>query len=219
MIMRDATPQVRSLGLGGSTKDRLIAAGLRLFAEQGFRATTVGEIESAAGLQPRRGALYRHFPSKEALLEAAVQRHLDSVRGGRDWILRSPTGDPHTEAVMLGRFVLDELAAERDIVDVFEQEGDRIPELRDLFRERISDTGYKVMADVLRRWIGPSGASHGDLDALAVLLLGSLVNVHRSTCTFGGPPLGLDDDRVLSAWADQCVALVDAARAWPTDTG
>lgn len=217
--MNSATPQALSPERGGSTKDRLITAGLRLFAKQGFRATTVGEIEAAAGLQPRRGALYRHFPSKEALLEAAVRRHLESVHGGRDWILRSPIGDPHTEALMLGRFVLDELVAERDIVDVFEQEGDRVAELRDLFRAQISDTSYKAMAEILRRWIGPESRTRSDLDALAVLLLGSLINVHRSTWTFGGPPLGLDDDRVLSAWADQCMALADAARAQSTDAG
>src|SRR5690348_7783062 len=55
------------------TKQRLLEAGVRLFAANGFRETTVGEIEAAAGLEPRRGALYRHFESKEALLDAACR--------------------------------------------------------------------------------------------------------------------------------------------------
>ena len=45
----------------GSTRQRLLDEGMRLFAERGFRATGVGDIEAAAGLQPRRGALYKHL--------------------------------------------------------------------------------------------------------------------------------------------------------------
>jgi len=193
----------------GSTKDRLVTEGLRLFAAQGFRATTVGEIEAAAGLQPRRGALYRHFASKDELLSEAVRRHVEAVREGRDWMLTLPAGDVRTEALILGRFVLDELARERQIVDVFEHEGSRLAELRDLFRERISDTSYQAMTDLLRRWTGGSGDA--DLDAYGVLVLGSLVNVHRSTWTFGGPPRGLEQDRMLAAWADLCVDIVRRA--------
>lgn len=115
-------------------------------------------------------------------------------------------GDVRTEALTLGRFVLDQLAAERAVVDVFERDGERVGELRDLWRERISDTAYRAMADIIRRWLGPTTMP---LEAPAVLLLGSLVNVHRSTWTFGAPPLGLDDDTVLEAWADQCVTVVE----------
>jgi AcrR family transcriptional regulator len=193
----------------GSTKDRLVAEGLRLFAAQGFRATTVGEIEAAAGLQPRRGALYRHFASKEALLEDAVRRHVEAVREGREWMLSLPAGDVRTEALVLGRFVLTELARERQIVDVFEHEGTRLTELRDLFRERISDPSYRGMTDLLRRWAGDD--TEADLDALGVLVLGALVNVHRSAHTFGDQPAGIPEDRMLAAWADLCVHLVDSA--------
>jgi AcrR family transcriptional regulator len=189
----------------GSTKDRLVSEGLRLFAAQGFRATTVGEIEAAAGLQPRRGALYRHFASKEELLSEAVRRHVEAVREGRDWMLALPAGDVRTEAMILGRFVLDELARERQIVDVFEHEGERLAELRDEFRQRISDPSYQAMTDLLRRWTGDTNA---DLDAYGVLVLGALVNVHRSTWTFGGPPRGLEEERMLAGWADLCVDVV-----------
>ena len=53
---------------------------MRIFAEKGFVAATVGEIEDAAGLQPRRGALYNHFESKEALLRSAIEAQVDGVR-------------------------------------------------------------------------------------------------------------------------------------------
>ncbi|WP_158602996.1 TetR/AcrR family transcriptional regulator [Jiangella rhizosphaerae] len=198
-----------------STKDRLLAEGMRLFALQGFRATTVGQIEAAAGLQPRRGALYRHFPSKEALLDEAVRRHLDSVRARRTEVVggeAGDVGDVGDEALALGRYVLDELASQRAVVDVFEREGERVAEQRDAFREQVSDAGYRVMAEALRRWIGTEPAPGFDVDAAAVLLLGALINVHRSTWTFAGPPLELDEARILAAWSLQCATVVAAAR-------
>ena len=71
---------------GRSSRDKLLAQGLRLFAERGFDAVSVGEIEQAAGLVPRRGAMYRHFASKDALLEAVVpysSEALERFLGGK----------------------------------------------------------------------------------------------------------------------------------------
>ncbi|MGY1944425.1 cytochrome P450 [Nocardia asiatica] len=48
-----------------STRDRIVAEALRLFAEQGYASTSVAAIEEAAGLSPESGALYTHFGSKE----------------------------------------------------------------------------------------------------------------------------------------------------------
>ena len=46
-----------------NTRDRLKEAALPLFAERGYAATSIAAIEAAAGLAPRAGAFYRHFPS------------------------------------------------------------------------------------------------------------------------------------------------------------
>lgn len=196
----------------GSTRERRIGAALGLFAAQGFRATTVGQIEAAAGLQPRRGALYKHFGTKAELLEAVVRQHLESVRESVAWVLQLPAGDVRAEATLLGRFALDELARERALVDVLERDGDRIPDLRDLFRERVSDVAYRAMVDVLRRWVGDGAGPEADFDALAVLLLGGLVNVHRSAATFGAMPIERTEDEFLAAWADQCARTVESLR-------
>ena len=51
-----------------------MAAALPLFARQGFRGTSVGEIEAAAGLSPRSGALYKHFASKRDVLAGGAGR-------------------------------------------------------------------------------------------------------------------------------------------------
>jgi hypothetical protein len=44
-----------------------------------------------------------------------------------------------------------------------------------------------------------SGPPHRDYDALAVILLGSLINLRRSAWTFGKPPIGIDYGRFLTA--------------------
>jgi len=50
---------------GSKTRARIEAEALRLFADKGIDATSVRDIAAAVGVA--EGALYRHFPSKEAL--------------------------------------------------------------------------------------------------------------------------------------------------------
>jgi AcrR family transcriptional regulator len=58
------------------TRAALIAAGRRLFGENGFRATSVEDLAREARVTT--GALYHHFPTKTALFEAVfVQAHTD----------------------------------------------------------------------------------------------------------------------------------------------
>jgi TetR/AcrR family transcriptional regulator, cholesterol catabolism regulator len=50
-----------------------------LFAEKGFRATTVREIADAAGILS--GSLYHHFDSKESIADEILSRFLNDVLG------------------------------------------------------------------------------------------------------------------------------------------
>ena len=192
------------------TKQRLLEHGVRLFAEKGFRETTVGEIESAAGLEPRRGGLYRHYPSKEALLEAALEQHLQFLARAGVALDQLPTGDFREQAIAFGRWLLAELDREEDIMRILEQDGDRLPALRDRFRQTLVDPGYELMAELIGRGAasGPGArpAHKRDTGATAAVLLGGLVNYRRSAWTFREPPARIDSDRYLAAWADLCVA-------------
>ncbi|MFC7730228.1 TetR/AcrR family transcriptional regulator [Actinomadura keratinilytica] len=60
-----------------STRERIVAESLRLFADRGYAATSVAEIEAAAGLSPGAGGLYRHFRSKEEVLASAIREHIE----------------------------------------------------------------------------------------------------------------------------------------------
>ena len=67
-------------------------AAMKLFAEHGFTATSVGAIEKEAGLAPRSGALYQHFKGKQQLLEAAVDRELAEMDELAHAIAMFPSG-------------------------------------------------------------------------------------------------------------------------------
>jgi AcrR family transcriptional regulator len=54
------------------SREALTAAAARLFAEQGFAATSTEAVLTAAGLT--RGALYHHFKDKRDLFDAVCQR-------------------------------------------------------------------------------------------------------------------------------------------------
>jgi AcrR family transcriptional regulator len=182
----------------GSTADRLLTSAMRLFARKGVAATTVGEIESEAGMAPRSGALYKYFDSKSALVEVGLERHLATVAEIDGQLGLRPLGDLHSELTLLGHWLLDELESERDITHVIEREGSAFPDLRDRMREGISDRGYRVGSMVIGRW--RTDLSEAERNALAVIGIGALINYRRSTWTFGRTPLDLNREVIVDSW-------------------
>jgi AcrR family transcriptional regulator len=60
-----------------ATRGRLITTARRLFAEQGFAATSTEQILSETAVS--RGALYHHFPSKTDLFQATFEQVEDEL--------------------------------------------------------------------------------------------------------------------------------------------
>ncbi len=54
-----------------ATRGAILQAAEDLFSRQGFAAVTVDEIAAAAGVA--KGAVYHHFPAKEAIFEAVFE--------------------------------------------------------------------------------------------------------------------------------------------------
>lgn len=197
-----------------STRQRLLDVGMRLFAERGFRATAVGDIEAAAGLQPRRGGLYKHFPSKQALLEAAVRSHLeraaaDAAQVGDVRIPEAETGAPdrgqrRLVVTAIGRWFLDEMDRLEDLTRVVEHDGPRLLGLVVELRTGMVDLSYRTAAGI----VATTSPEVEDPEATAVILLGALVALRRTAWTFGAPSLGIEDDRALAAWTDVVLATL-----------
>src|SRR4051812_1834701 len=76
------------------TRDDLVAAAVKLFAERGFDETTTEDIAEAADVSQR--TFFRHFPSKEAVLygdEEAMEAAF------RDAIVARPDSEGPVHAV------------------------------------------------------------------------------------------------------------------------
>src|SRR4051794_21537386 len=73
-------------------RERLLREGARLFAERGFHGVSIEDLGAAAGISGP--AVYRHFPSKDAVLAALLagvsQRLLE---GGRAEVCSAATAD------------------------------------------------------------------------------------------------------------------------------
>jgi AcrR family transcriptional regulator len=175
---------------------------MRLFATQGFSATSVADIEEAVGLQPRRGGLYKHFASKHDLLECAVRRHLDDARSVAQSIDSLDTdaavaSGARTVLMLLGRQFLDEMDRLEALTRILEHDAARVGHLTDAVKAEAVDLSYRTATRLVEQ-VAPSIT---DAEATAVVLLGSLVAFRRTMWTFGSAPLSLDDDRFLDAWA------------------
>ena len=187
---------------------RLLDAAMPLFARQGFEATSIGEIETAAGFAPRSGAMYQYFASKQALLDAGLERHFASIVDvGEDIALR-PLGEMRSELTLLARWLLAELDLERDMTHVIEREGERLGDVQARAREGMSERGYKIGSEILARWV--VDMPQRERDALAVVSIGSIVNFRRSTWTFGRVPLGLTDDEFVASWVELSAGHIEA---------
>ena len=55
-----------------ATREAVLTAATTLFGKNGFAATTIDDVAAAAGVA--KGAVYHHFPNKEAVFDAVLQR-------------------------------------------------------------------------------------------------------------------------------------------------
>src|SRR6266702_7031907 len=73
-------------------RQRLIEAALAAFAEHGADDASLDEIARRAGVGI--GTLYRHFPTRQALLEAVYRSQVEALRGRAEELLVSaPPGE------------------------------------------------------------------------------------------------------------------------------
>lgn len=191
-----------------NTRERIKAAALPLFAEQGFAATSIAAIETAAGLAPRAGAFYRHFDSKQALFEELARERITETPGEFDFEGLKAFGDTRAELVALARRF--EVAAER-----------QRPYLRLIEESRLTDSGRSfeqaandAMLRALMDWVATKAAADGlDIGRLATLTM----NVFGSWLFYltkrqqDVELAVLDRDTLLEDWASRWSGTLDRA--------
>lgn len=76
LIVR-APPQTAYLNMQPNSTDRILDAAERLIAEAGPARVTLEAVAEVAHVS--KGGLLYHFPTKEALLQAMIERHLNAI--------------------------------------------------------------------------------------------------------------------------------------------
>jgi AcrR family transcriptional regulator len=194
----------------GGTRRRVLDAAMDLFGRQGYRATTIAQIEQAAGLAPGAGGLYRHFPSKRALLEAGLRRQFDAGHELAELLDPSQLdpaalsrGDAVAPLVAVARAGLRRLEQERDLNRVLVRD---LADFPDLLAE-VRDRELRRVHGALVAWLRTSpavlrGETDSDIDALAAVLMGAVSHFWIMRDVFGGEhPLGIDEERYLTTLA------------------
>ncbi len=194
--------------------ERILREAMRLFADKGYERTSIADIQRAAGLTPGSGALYKHFPSKEAVLRAGIDQFVEELERGRA-VLREASRDPGTTLDAVGRELLNLFGEERDVLRIVWRELDQFPDLQArVGRDRIQ-SGYATAAAWVREQVEQGTLRTDDPDATAVVLISSLTMFRVIEALFGQPPGQLSDERFLHAWLDMAAhgVLVPASTA------
>jgi AcrR family transcriptional regulator len=190
-----------------STPERILDAAMRLFAERGYGGTSVGEIERAAGLAPRSGALYQHFNGKEDVLEKAIERHLEAVDDLGAALEMLPLGDLRAELTLLARWNLASLDRRAHLTRFVYREADRLPmELRKKLYARLVERPYAQVVSWLRGRVKEAGVEEPDLHALALIMIEPMSSYRAIDQLFGRMPGKVDDERFIETWVDVCLA-------------
>lgn len=182
-----------------AARQRVLTAAMALFGRQGFHATTVAQIEQAAGLTPGAGGLYRHVRSKRDLLAQGLRRQIDE---GPSLLQLLETVRPFDELSMreqllaIARAALARLDHERDLNRLLIRDLAHHPELLALVR----DHELRSVHGALAGWLRSQRPRGVDAAALATVLMGAVSHYWLLTDVFAGEhPLTADVDGFLEA--------------------
>ena len=186
------------------TRSRLISESMRLFGERGYAATTVGEIERAAGLSAGSGSLYRHFSSKEELLAEGVRTQIAVGRGLIELMSAadpSPTVSLRKQLSAIAVAGLERLNRERDLNRILLRDLALFPVLLEMARTAEIERIHLVLAGWLRQHAAPDRRD-ADWTATATVVIGSISHYWLLRDIFGSHPSGVDEADYLDAVVD-----------------
>ncbi len=165
-------------------RELLLDAASRVFAQRGFANAQMDEIAAAADTS--KGGLYFHFPNKEALIGAVIERAGDALRRRVDAAMSEAGADPVARAEAALATLIHTLSRHRSLARVLASETfggstvarQRLAQIEDGFVEMIAvelsralDSGQLSELDApldpeltARAWVG---MAQGTLSAWA----------------------------------------------------
>lgn len=151
-------------------RERLLAAGARVFAEQGVHEARLDEIAAAAGFS--KGAVYSNFASKEDLVAQVMQRATNTVLHSLQELVRTDVTPDRIGDVVRAAFDRHDQAAQFALLSELRGYAMRHPEFLPEFvrqRRHLQDG----VRDLVHTWFGahPEVDPGMQLDVFAVLLI------------------------------------------------
>lgn len=158
----------------------ILDTALEVFAARGVEGASVGALSAAAGVA--HGLMYYYFPSKDALLQAALERHYFLPELER--VTTSATGRPLADVlreVVLGFAVV--LREHQAVVQIMVREAPSNPAVADRL-QRARQGGVRLLAELLATRVAEGELRPHNVEATARLLLFTVVAAHLA----GEPP-------------------------------
>jgi AcrR family transcriptional regulator len=184
------------------TRDRILTEAVRLFSTRGFDATSVVDIQVACGLTPGSGALYKHFPSKKAVLEHAVLRNLETMAERHAGAVADIPDDPREALTLLGDVVWTVMNTERDLIRLMIRDFASYPELFERMWQAVLAFVYRQCTDWITTLRDQGRADVADPAATSAVLVASLTYYPILDALIGHTPGDVDARRFLAAWLD-----------------
>jgi AcrR family transcriptional regulator len=200
-----------------TTRERLVTEAMKLFSQQGFKATSVAQIEAAAGLAAGSGALYHHFKSKESLLEAGIDRQLDRRGAMRDIrALFAGLNDLDTELTLLGRYLLTVLDDESQLLQV----AARTPAAQSARLHAAYAALVEGLYGELSDWVHAWAPKLDDISTrnIAVVGVDALVGRRATRVLFHTTATQIPDVQYLTEWTALLAARIRDASVEPPRT-
>jgi AcrR family transcriptional regulator len=170
-----------------TTRERILACALHSFARRGVSATSVVDIEEAAGLSPGSGGFYRHFRNKDDVLHAAVEAEIDRIRRAGEHHLDLTDDDPRVELTRRLTRQLDDLALLDDLMLLLARDTEMVADLIPQIFEVMAQHGVNLDTEVLTRYMAAGAIPERDPDVLAAVLLSGALGYALARVFFGSP--------------------------------
>ena len=179
-------------------REEILDAARRVFAERGFKGTTIADIAEIAGIA--LGTVYRYFPSKDDLFGALSERFTDLVTSA---ITANVRGDS-LESIVRNRVrnVFDVCGANRDLVRLVVLNTD--PDSAAEKRMRASEADrHKPMVEAFTIGAKQGVTRAADPQVMAQLVIGAVsIAVYQAFV--------LSDGRNADKIRDECAEMVIA---------
>ncbi|MEW6741218.1 MAG: TetR/AcrR family transcriptional regulator [Planctomycetota bacterium] len=199
------------------TKDRILDAAEKLFADQGFAATSLRAITTAAGVN--LAAVNYHFGSKRALLAAVFERRLSPINEQRlellDAVEASNDDGPLALEAVLGAFVGPALRMRKEwgeagahfIRFIGRAHSDTNPEVRAAFLQLFRRVFERFLA-AFRRALPDVPA--GEIPLYLLFVVGAMAHTMAWSDTMGRPSEGWGTPPDVETIIDRLVSFAAA---------